>query len=212
MAAADVARCLQVTMSHGFFAIKETCRTCGGEGKSRQSCNDCGGNGCASLACSVSSCCCVLLLTTRTLARSARSRRRARSKSTSPLVRIVHGCGAVANMRSDLNGARSPGVDNSTNLRLANQGDAGERGGPKGHLWVKIKVCSGALSFSRSAPAARALLVTDALRRRSATTTSSRGAARTSTCRPRSLSPRVRAGPQPPPRRPVRVAAHPSRL
>ena len=33
-----------------------------------------------------------------------------------------------------------PGVDSSTNLRLLNQGDAGFKNGPRGHLWVKTKV------------------------------------------------------------------------
>ncbi len=32
------------------------------------------------------------------------------------------------------------GVDSTTNLRLVGQGDAGPNGGPKGHLWVKLKV------------------------------------------------------------------------
>eukprot|EP01006_Ploeotia_vitrea_P044762 TRINITY_DN66864_c9_g10_i1.p1 TRINITY_DN66864_c9_g10~~TRINITY_DN66864_c9_g10_i1.p1 ORF type:complete len:550 (-),score=223.66 TRINITY_DN66864_c9_g10_i1:1172-2650(-) len=33
-----------------------------------------------------------------------------------------------------------PGVDTNTNLRLKDQGDAGEMGGPRGHLWVRIHV------------------------------------------------------------------------
>lgn len=33
-----------------------------------------------------------------------------------------------------------PGVDASTNLRLANQGDAGYKNGPRGHLWVKLNI------------------------------------------------------------------------
>jgi molecular chaperone DnaJ len=32
------------------------------------------------------------------------------------------------------------GVDSSSNLRLVSQGDAGKLGGPRGHLWVKLKV------------------------------------------------------------------------
>jgi len=35
-----------------------------------------------------------------------------------------------------------PGVDASTNLRLANQGDAGYKNGPRGHLWVKLNITS----------------------------------------------------------------------
>jgi molecular chaperone DnaJ len=33
-----------------------------------------------------------------------------------------------------------PGVDNDTNLRLQQQGDAGQYGGPRGHLWVRMSV------------------------------------------------------------------------
>ncbi len=33
-----------------------------------------------------------------------------------------------------------PGVDSNTNLRLVNQGDAGFKNGPRGHLWVKVQV------------------------------------------------------------------------
>lgn len=33
-----------------------------------------------------------------------------------------------------------PGVDTGVNMRLAGKGDAGERGGPSGHLFVKIRV------------------------------------------------------------------------
>ncbi|RYY36943.1 molecular chaperone DnaJ, partial [archaeon] len=33
-----------------------------------------------------------------------------------------------------------PGVDTGINLRLSNQGDAGERGGPPGHLFIHIRV------------------------------------------------------------------------
>lgn len=32
------------------------------------------------------------------------------------------------------------GVDDTTNLRLASQGDAGPMGGPRGHLWVRLRV------------------------------------------------------------------------
>ncbi len=32
------------------------------------------------------------------------------------------------------------GVDSNTNLRLVNQGDAGFKNGPRGHLWVKLQV------------------------------------------------------------------------
>ena len=35
------------------------------------------------------------------------------------------------------------GVDNNTNLRLVGQGDAGEMKGPRGHLWVKLRVSKG---------------------------------------------------------------------
>ncbi len=33
-----------------------------------------------------------------------------------------------------------PGADNNTNLRCTSQGDAGPNGGPRGHLWVKVRV------------------------------------------------------------------------
>ena len=34
------------------------------------------------------------------------------------------------------------GVDDSTTLRLANQGDAGRNGGARGHLWVKLNIAA----------------------------------------------------------------------
>lgn len=50
-----------------------------------------------------------------------------------------HGEGVVPETRS-IDVSIPPGVDNGSNLRLVNQGDAGEFGGPRGHLWLKIRV------------------------------------------------------------------------
>lgn len=49
------------------------------------------------------------------------------------------GAGLVPEMRR-VSVTIPPGVESTTNLRVAEQGDAGELGGPRGHLWVKLRV------------------------------------------------------------------------
>jgi molecular chaperone DnaJ len=60
---------------------------------------------------------------------------------TQPNCGTCGGEGAVRERRT-VSVSVPAGVDNSTTLRLVNQGDVGKLGGPRGHLWVKIGVAN----------------------------------------------------------------------
>ncbi|RHY28182.1 hypothetical protein DYB32_006166 [Aphanomyces invadans] len=117
-------------LQQGFFAVEQPCRRCRGEGTFRMST--------------------LLVLPSDANVYFACSSDRPMAPYSDPSVLAVgvtidNPCGTCRG-RGKVKKSRTvevkipEGVDNGMNLRLANQGEAGSKGGPAGHLYVAVSV------------------------------------------------------------------------
>lgn len=139
----DIRAELEITLKEAAFGLErdlkiprtETCSTCGGSGAAAGTkpkvCSACEGSGQLQFA------------QNTPFGRIVQSRTCDRCRGTGQVIEKVcptcHGNGKVRKTRS-IKVKVPPGVDSGTRLRLAGEGESGQRGGPPGDLYVYIHV------------------------------------------------------------------------